>query len=56
VFGPDRTVVGAIGVALPAQRLSAYDRDALFTAVRDSGRRVSAAIGWAPIQLPNDTP
>jgi DNA-binding IclR family transcriptional regulator len=56
VFGPDRTVVGAVGVALPAQRLSDYDQDALFTAVRDSGLRVSAAIGWAPIQFTKDKP
>jgi DNA-binding IclR family transcriptional regulator len=49
VFGPQRTVIGSIGLAMPGSRFAAYDRARICAAVSNCGLRLSEAVGWTPI-------
>lgn len=49
IFGPQRTVVGSLGLAMPGSRFGSYDQAGICQAVADSARALSEAIGWLPI-------
>lgn len=50
VFGPHRSVIGCLGLAMPGSRLDDYDRAAICKDIADAARRVSEAVGWSPLQ------
>jgi DNA-binding IclR family transcriptional regulator len=49
VFGPHRSVIGCIGLAMPGSRYGDYDKAAICAAIADAARRLSEAIGWTPL-------
>lgn len=50
VFGPHRSVIGCIGLAMPGSRYGDYDKAAISKAISDAGRRLSELVGWTPLQ------
>jgi DNA-binding IclR family transcriptional regulator len=50
VFGPHRSVIGCIGLAMPGSRYGDYDKEAICKAISEAARRVSESIGWTPLQ------
>jgi IclR family acetate operon transcriptional repressor len=49
VFGPDRELVGVLGVQGPADRFGAPARGAAVAAVAAAGHRLSTALGYRPL-------
>ena len=49
IFGPQRTVVGSLGLAMPGSRFTSLDQEAIGAAMVAGARKVSETIGWMPI-------
>lgn len=49
VFGPHRSVVGCIGLAMPGSRFGDRDQAGICASVIGAANRLSEAIGWAPL-------